>query len=97
MSIDATAGRARALWREPVAAPDAAFGTPGVCVAPDSSLAPPSWVGVVTIGDTASGATAHVLAAGLLTQWRARPAASRRVATALGYREPGAQLSVRLV
>ncbi|NEB68512.1 GNAT family N-acetyltransferase, partial [Streptomyces fulvissimus] len=45
----------------------------------------------------ASEATAHALAAGLLPQWRARPAASRRVAAALGYRELGAQLSVRLV
>ncbi|PWS40209.1 GNAT family N-acetyltransferase, partial [Streptomyces sp. ZEA17I] len=43
-----------------------------------------------------SEATAHALAAGLLPQWRARPAASRRVAAALGYRELGAQLSVRL-
>ncbi|MFJ1589480.1 GNAT family N-acetyltransferase [Kitasatospora albolonga] len=40
-------------------------------------------------------ATAHALAAGLLPQWRARPAASRRVAAALGYRELGGQLSVR--
>jgi len=238
MSIDATAGRARALWQELAAAPDAAFGTPGVCVAPDSTLAPPSWVGVVTIGEmalitaptapaadsvgtaltglpadrltdpatatallpvsdtlgpavlaylapdalrppgptgtpaerltpgdaalralseeageadagesgleeitspvfvvrdggarvlaaagyahwprdtahlcvltapdargrglarqVASEATAHALAAGLLPQWRARPAASRRVAAVLGYRELGAQLSVRL-
>ncbi|WP_433405823.1 GNAT family N-acetyltransferase [Streptomyces sp. CA-146814] len=238
MSIDATVDRARALWQELAAAPDAAFGTPGVCVSPGSSLAPQSWVGVVTIGDTAlitaptdraadsvrtalnglpttrltdpatltallpvsdtlgpaalayltpedlrppeattaptgrlapghaevralsqeageadagesgleeitspvfvvrdggarllaaagyahwprgaahlcvltapdargrglarqvaSEATAHALAAGLLPQWRARPAASRRVAAALGYRELGAQLSVRL-
>ncbi|MFZ4267438.1 GNAT family N-acetyltransferase [Streptomyces arboris] len=242
MSIDAPAGRARALWQELAAAPDAAFGTPprpGAFVSPDSSLAPPSWVGVVTIGDTAlitaptdraaaavrtaldglpttrltdpgtvtallpvsdtlgpatlayltpdalrppeptgtpterllpgdaalralseeageedagesgleeitspvfvvrdggtrvlaaagyahwprdtahlcvltapdargrglarqaaSEATAHALAAGLLPQWRARPAASRRLAAVLGYRELGAQLSVRLV
>ncbi|MGQ4452068.1 GNAT family N-acetyltransferase [Streptomyces griseus] len=41
-------------------------------------------------------ATAHALAAGLLPQWRARPPASRRVAQALGYREAGRQLSVRL-
>ncbi|MEU0357724.1 hypothetical protein [Streptomyces cyaneofuscatus] len=53
MPIDATTGRARALWQEPAAAPDAVFGTPGVCVAPDSTLAPPSWVGVVTIGEAA--------------------------------------------
>ncbi|MFD8689134.1 GNAT family N-acetyltransferase [Streptomyces sp. NPDC059651] len=46
-------------------------------------------------GQVASAATAHALAAGLLPQWRARPAASRRVAGALGFRELGAQLSVR--
>ena len=33
---------------------------------------------------------------GLVAQWRARPAASRRVAAALGFRELGSQLSVRL-
>ncbi|MEV0574870.1 GNAT family N-acetyltransferase [Streptomyces sp. NPDC050392] len=43
----------------------------------------------------ASAATAHALAAGRLPQWRARPAASRRVAGALGFRELGSQLSVR--
>ncbi|WP_326656365.1 GNAT family N-acetyltransferase [Streptomyces sp. NBC_00385] len=43
----------------------------------------------------ASAATAHALAAGRLPQWRARPAASRRVAGALGFRESGSQLSVR--
>ncbi|MEV5889841.1 hypothetical protein [Nonomuraea fuscirosea] len=32
---------------------------------------------------------------GLLPQWRARPAASRRVAAALGFRRHGEQLSVR--
>ncbi|WP_223839676.1 GNAT family N-acetyltransferase [Saccharopolyspora pogona] len=44
----------------------------------------------------ASAAVAHALDAGLLPQWRARPEASRRVATALGFRALGAQLSVRL-
>ncbi|WP_035845023.1 GNAT family N-acetyltransferase [Kitasatospora azatica] len=44
----------------------------------------------------ASAAVAHALAAGLLPQWRARPPASRRVAAALGFRELGAQLSLRL-
>ncbi|MFF3846565.1 GNAT family N-acetyltransferase [Streptomyces sp. NPDC002328] len=44
----------------------------------------------------ASAAVSHALAAGLLPQWRARPQASRRVARALGFREWGAQLSVRL-
>ncbi|MFF0057540.1 GNAT family N-acetyltransferase [Streptomyces microflavus] len=56
MSIDSPSGRARALWQEQAAASDAVFGTPGrpaVLVSPASSLAPPSWVGVVTIGDTA--------------------------------------------
>ncbi|HEY1093251.1 MAG TPA: GNAT family N-acetyltransferase [Glycomyces sp.] len=43
-----------------------------------------------------SAAVAHALANDLLPQWRARPAASRRVALALGFRELGAQLSVRL-
>jgi hypothetical protein len=33
---------------------------------------------------------------GLLPQWRARPEPSRRVARALGFRELGAQLSIRL-
>ncbi|MEU6440528.1 GNAT family N-acetyltransferase [Streptomyces sp. NPDC047046] len=45
---------------------------------------------------TASAATAHALAAGLLPQWRARPPASRRVAATLGYLELGTQLSLRL-
>ncbi|SNT64009.1 GNAT acetyltransferase [Asanoa hainanensis] len=44
----------------------------------------------------AAAATEHALAAGLLAQWRARPEASRRVGRALGYRELGWQLSVRL-
>ncbi|WBB51340.1 GNAT family N-acetyltransferase [Verrucosispora sp. WMMA2044] len=44
----------------------------------------------------AAAATADGLAKGLLPQWRARPAASRRVARALGFRELGAQLSVRV-
>lgn len=45
----------------------------------------------------ATAAVAHALEAGLLPQWRARPQASRRVARALGFRELGSQLSVRLV
>ncbi|MEG3637013.1 GNAT family N-acetyltransferase [Micromonospora palythoicola] len=44
----------------------------------------------------AAAATADSLAKGLLPQWRARPAASRRVARALGFRELGAQLSIRV-
>ncbi|MEV6840453.1 GNAT family N-acetyltransferase [Streptomyces sp. NPDC051133] len=45
---------------------------------------------------TASAAVTHALTAGLLPQWRARLPASRRVAAALGFRELGAQLSIRL-
>jgi RimJ/RimL family protein N-acetyltransferase len=45
---------------------------------------------------TAAAATADALANGLLPQWRARPAASRRVARAIGFTELGTQLSVRL-
>ncbi|MCG3040444.1 GNAT family N-acetyltransferase [Streptomyces sp. S1A] len=44
----------------------------------------------------ASAAVAHALAAGLMPQWRARPVESRRVAAALGFRELGTQLSLRL-
>lgn len=44
----------------------------------------------------ASAAVSHALDAGLLPQWRARPYPSRRVAAALGFRELGAQLSVRM-
>lgn len=44
----------------------------------------------------ASAASAHALENDLLPQWRARVEPSRRVAAALGYREFGLQLSVRL-
>ncbi|WP_347404421.1 GNAT family N-acetyltransferase [Streptomyces sp. MST-110588] len=44
----------------------------------------------------ASAAVSHALADGLLPQWRARPPESRRVAQALGFRELGSQLSIRL-
>jgi GNAT superfamily N-acetyltransferase len=44
----------------------------------------------------AGAAVAHALNTGLVPQWRARPDASRRVARALGFREFGAQLSIRL-
>lgn len=44
----------------------------------------------------ASAAVAHALGAGLLPQWRAIPPASRRVAAALGFRELGFQVSLRL-
>ncbi|HEY1488439.1 MAG TPA: GNAT family N-acetyltransferase, partial [Micromonosporaceae bacterium] len=44
----------------------------------------------------ASAATTHALDAGLVPQWRARPADSRAVAAALGYAYLGDQLSFRL-
>ncbi|MFJ6699395.1 GNAT family N-acetyltransferase [Streptomyces sp. NPDC091272] len=44
----------------------------------------------------ASAAVVQALAEGLLPQWRARPTASRKVARALGFRELGSQLSLRL-
>ncbi|PRY57370.1 GNAT family N-acetyltransferase [Glycomyces artemisiae] len=44
----------------------------------------------------AAAAVDHALTAGLLPQWRARPEASRRVASALGFRQLGAQLSFHL-
>jgi len=44
----------------------------------------------------ATAAVADALRSELLPQWRARPEASRRVARALGFRELGYQLSVRL-
>lgn len=44
----------------------------------------------------ASAAVAHAIEEGRLPQWRARPEASRRVAQALGFRELGFQVSIRL-
>ncbi|MGH3396143.1 MAG: GNAT family N-acetyltransferase [Streptosporangiaceae bacterium] len=44
----------------------------------------------------ASAAVTHALAGGLLPQWRARSGASRHVALALGFRELGAQATLRL-
>ncbi|MEV4398397.1 GNAT family N-acetyltransferase [Nonomuraea sp. NPDC049607] len=44
----------------------------------------------------ASAAVADALGEGLLPQWRARPEASRRVARALGFRELGSQVSLRV-
>ncbi|MFF4252056.1 GNAT family N-acetyltransferase [Streptomyces sp. NPDC001663] len=44
----------------------------------------------------ASAAVAQALADGFLPQWRARLMASRNVARALGFRELGSQLSLRL-
>lgn len=45
---------------------------------------------------TASAAVDRAIADGRLPQWRARPMASRRVARALGFRELGLQVSIRL-
>ncbi|MFE4217863.1 GNAT family N-acetyltransferase [Streptomyces sp. NPDC056844] len=59
-------------------------------------LTAPRWRGRGLARQVASAAVAHALDAELLPQWRARPEASRRVATALGFREIGDQLSVRL-
>jgi RimJ/RimL family protein N-acetyltransferase len=44
----------------------------------------------------ASAAVVHAIGEGGLPQWRARPEASRRVARALGFRELGSQVSIRL-
>jgi hypothetical protein len=44
----------------------------------------------------ASAAVARAIADGRFPQWRARPMASRRVARALGFRELGLQVCVRL-
>jgi RimJ/RimL family protein N-acetyltransferase len=44
----------------------------------------------------ASSAVAHALEEGKLPQWRARPQESRRIARALGFRELGSQVSIRL-
>ena len=44
----------------------------------------------------ASAAVAHAIEEGRLPQWRARLEASRRVAHALGFRELGSQVSIRL-
>lgn len=59
-------------------------------------LADPEHRGRGLARTAASGAVTHALARGLLPQWRARPAPSRRVATALGFRGLGAQLSLHL-
>lgn len=44
----------------------------------------------------ASAATTHAIADGKIPQWRARPGTSRRVARALGFRELGSQVSIRI-
>ncbi|UFN97781.1 GNAT family N-acetyltransferase [Micromonospora aurantiaca] len=45
----------------------------------------------------ASAAVADGLANHLLPQWRARPDPSRRATRALGFRQLGAQLSIRIL
>lgn len=44
----------------------------------------------------ASAATTHAIARGKLAQWRARPEPSRRAARALGFRQLGFQVSIRI-
>lgn len=43
-----------------------------------------------------SAAVTHAIQLGKLPQWRARPEGSRRVARALGFRELGSQVSIRV-
>lgn len=74
----------------------AGYRTWPVSTAQFSVLAAPRQRGRGLAQQVASAAVAHALAAGLLPQWRARPVESRRVALALGFRELGTQLSVRL-
>jgi len=47
-------------------------------------------------GAVAAAAVAHALSQDKLPQWRARPQGSRRIAGRLGFRELGAQVSIRL-
>jgi RimJ/RimL family protein N-acetyltransferase len=61
-----------------------------------SILTAPGYRGRGLARQVASAAVADALAGGLLPQWRARPEPSRRVARALGFRELGSQLSMRL-
>jgi GNAT superfamily N-acetyltransferase len=61
-----------------------------------SVLTAPSHRGRGLARVVASAAVGDAFAAGLLPQWRARPASSRRVALALGFTELGAQLSFRV-
>lgn len=61
-----------------------------------SVLTAPGWRGQGLGRAAASRAVTRALSEGLLPQWRARPAESRRVAAALGFHELGAQLSFKL-
>lgn len=65
-------------------------------VAHMSVLTAPAYRGKGLARTVASSAVAHALSSGLMPQWRARPEPSRRVARALGFRELGEQISVRL-
>jgi hypothetical protein len=68
---------------------------PGL-VAHMSVLTEPNHRGLGLARAVASAAVADGLANHLLPQWRARPDPSRRVARALGFRQLGAQLSIRI-
>lgn len=59
-------------------------------------LTAPEWRGKGLAKLVGAASAAHALDAGLLPQWRARITPSRRAALAIGFRELGAQLSVRL-
>lgn len=61
-----------------------------------SVLTTPTHRGQGLAKQVASAAVADALVQNLLPQWRARPKESRRVATALGFRELGSQLSLQL-
>ncbi|MFJ5231263.1 GNAT family N-acetyltransferase [Kitasatospora sp. NPDC088391] len=61
-----------------------------------SVLTTPAHRGRGLAGTVAAAAARHALAAGLLPQWRARPAASRRVAQRIGFRELGTQISLEV-
>lgn len=65
-------------------------------IAQMSVLTHPAARGAGSARLAAAVASNHARRAGLLPQWRARPAASLRVAEALGYTLLGRQLSVRL-
>lgn len=59
-------------------------------------LTDPAFRGLGLAKLAGSSATADALARGLLPQWRARVAASIRVAASLGFAGCGSQLSFRL-
>ncbi|NUT40843.1 MAG: GNAT family N-acetyltransferase [Thermoactinospora sp.] len=61
-----------------------------------SVLTAPGWRGRGHARVAASAAVVDALDHGLLPQWRARVEPSRQVARALGFREVGTQLSLRL-